>query len=106
MNAEVKKMDLGNKILKLRKEKGYSQEDLAEKLNVTRQTISNWELGSTQPNPEQLKGLSKILNVSIDELLDNDIKGVIVEKVSNTEKLAGIIIKILIKVIIIQIRIA
>ena len=88
-------MDLGNKILKLRKEKGYSQEDLAEKLNVTRQTISNWELGSTQPNPEQLKGLSKILNVSIDELLDNDIKGVIVEKVSNTEKLAGIIIKIL-----------
>ena len=41
MNAEVKKMDLGNKILKLRKEKGYSQEDLAEKLNVTRQTISN-----------------------------------------------------------------
>ena len=95
MNAEVKKMDLGNKILKLRKEKGYSQEDLAEKLNVTRQTISNWELGSTQPNPEQLKGLSKILNVSIDELLDNDIKGVIVEKVSNTEKLAGIIIKIL-----------
>ena len=88
-------MDLGNKILKLRKEKGYSQEDLAEKLGVTRQTISNWELGSTQPNPEQLKGLSKILNVSIDELLDNDIKAVIEEKVSNTEKLAGIIIKIL-----------
>ncbi len=88
-------MDLGNKILKLRKKKGYSQEELAEKLDVTRQTISNWELGSTQPNPEQLKGLSKILNVSIDEMLDNDIKGVIVEKVSNTEKLAGIIIKIL-----------
>ena len=88
-------MDLGNKILKLRKEKGYSQEELAEKLDVTRQTISNWELGSTQPNPEQLKGLSKILNVSIDELLDNDIKGVIVEKVSNTEKLAGIILIIL-----------
>ena len=88
-------MDLGNKILKLKKKKGYSQEELAEKLDVTRQTISNWELGSTQPNPEQLKGLSKILNVSIDEMLDNDIKGVIVEKVSNTEKLAGIIIKIL-----------
>ena len=88
-------MDLGNKILKLRKEKGYSQEELAEKLGVTRQTISNWEPSSTHPNPEQLKGLSKILNVSIDELLDNDIKAVIEEKVSNTEKLAGIIIKIL-----------
>lgn len=54
-------MDLGNKILKLRKEKGYSQEELAEKLGVTRQTISNWELGSTQPNPEQLKGYQKYL---------------------------------------------
>ena len=88
-------MNLGNNILKLRKEKHLSQEQLAEKINVTRQTISNWELGETSPNPTQLKQLSKVLNVSIDDLLDNDIKEIIVEKVSNTEKLAGIIIKIL-----------
>ena len=88
-------MSLGNRILELRKKNGLSQEKLGEKINVTRQTISNWELGETYPNPEQLKLLSKTLNVSVDELLDNDVKNVLVEKVSNTEALAGIIIKIL-----------
>ena len=63
-------MQLGNNIQTLRKRKGLSQEKLAEKINVTRQTISNWELGETSPNPEQLKLLSKELNVSIDELLE------------------------------------
>ena len=88
-------MKLGEKILELRKKNRLSQEQLGEKINVTRQTISNWELGETSPNPEQLKLISKELNVSIDELLDNDIQSVLVEKVSNTEKLAGLIIKIL-----------
>lgn len=88
-------MKLGDNIQKLRKDLKLSQEQLAEKIDVTRQTISNWELGETSPNPEQLKLLSKALNVSIDELLNNDVKSVIIDKVSNTEKLAGIIIKIL-----------
>ena len=88
-------MTLGEKIFELRKKCGLSQEQLGEKINVTRQTISNWELGETAPNPEQLKMISKELNVSIDELLDNDIKSVLVEKVSNTEKLAGLALKIL-----------
>ena len=88
-------MEIGNKINQLRKLSGMTQEQLAEKIDVTRQTISNWELGETSPNPEQLKLLSKALNVSIDELLNNDVKSVIIDKVSNTEKLAGIIIKIL-----------
>ena len=44
-------MELGKKILELRKKKGLSQEELGEKINVTRQTISNWELGETSPNP-------------------------------------------------------
>ena len=88
-------MSLGNKILELRKKKGLSQEQLGEKVNVTRQTISNWELNETTPNPEQLKLLSNVLNVSIDELLDNNINNILVDKVSNTEKLAGMIIKIL-----------
>lgn len=65
-------MNLGEKILKLRKKNGFSQENLADKVDVTRQTISNWELGETSPNPSQLKLLSKSLNVSIDELLDNE----------------------------------
>ena len=88
-------MNLGKKIFELRKKSGLSQEQLGEKINVTRQTISNWELGETSPNPEQLKALSKELNISIDELLDNDIKSILVEKVSNTEKLAGLVLKVL-----------
>ena len=88
-------MKLGEKILELRKKQGLSQEQLGEKINVTRQTISNWELGETSPNPEQLKLISKELKISIDELLDNDIKAVLVEKVSNTEKLAGLVLRVL-----------
>ncbi len=66
-------MTFAEKLYLLRTEKKISQEKLAEKIDVTRQTISNWELGRTQPNPEQLKMLSQILNVSIDELLENDL---------------------------------
>lgn len=62
---------LGEKIYDSRKKKGMSQEILAEKLGVARQTISNWEIGETSPNPEQLKMLSNVFNVSIDELLEN-----------------------------------
>ena len=88
-------MSLGEKILKLRKQKGLSQEELGDRIKVTRQTISNWELNETSPNPEQLKALSKELNVSIDELLDNDVKDVLVEKVSNTEKLSKTVLTLL-----------
>ena len=88
-------MNLGDKILQLRKKNGLSQEQLGEKVDVTRQTISNWELGETTPNPEQLKKMSKAFDVSIDEILDNDSKEFLMNKISNTEKLAGIIIKIL-----------
>ena len=88
-------MKLGDKILELRKKQGLSQEELGEKIDVTRQTISNWELGETSPNPDQLKLLSKELNISIDELLDNDIKSLLEEKISNTEKLSSTILTLL-----------
>ena len=88
-------MNLGDKILQLRKKNGLSQEQLGEKVDVTRQTISNWELGETAPNPEQLKKMSKAVDVSVDEILDNDSKEFLMNKISNTERLAGIIIKIL-----------
>ena len=88
-------MTLGQNILDYRKKCGLSQEELGEKVNVTRQTISNWELGETSPNPEQLKLLSKALNVSVDELIDNDIENVILKKVKLTEKQTKSIKKIL-----------
>ena len=86
--------------MNLRKKSGLSQEELAEKVGVARQTISKWELGETSPDLKQAKELSKIFKVSLDELADNDIKEILVEKTTNTEKLAGLILK-LIKFIII-----
>ena len=93
-------MEIGKKIMELRKKNGLSQEELAEKVGVARQTISKWELGETSPDLKQSKELSKIFNVSLDELTNNDIKDVLVEKTSNTEKLAGLTLKI-IKVIVV-----
>jgi len=88
-------MEIGNNIVNLRKKSGLSQEELAEKVGVARQTISKWELGETSPDLKQAK-----FKVSLDELADNDIKEILVEKTTNTEKLAGLILK-LIKFIII-----
>lgn len=88
-------MNLGNKIMTLRKKNNLSQEDLAEKVGVTRQTISKWELEETTPDINQAKKLSMIFNISLDELVNNDVNSILIEKVSNTERLAGIIIKIL-----------
>lgn len=68
------------KYFKVKKTKWIITRTTRRKVNVTRQTISNWELNETTPNPEQLKLLSKALNVSIDELLDNDVKNVVIEK--------------------------
>lgn len=67
-------MKLNENIDTLRKKKGYSQEYLAEKIGVSRQTISNWCLGETTPNPEQLLLLSKTLEISVYELLGNELK--------------------------------
>ena len=89
-------MSLGKNILTLRKKNGLSQEQLGEKVNVTRQTISNWELDETAPNPEQLKLLSKALQVSIDILVDNDIVANNSNKnIYNIVKFIGIIFLIL-----------
>ena len=88
-------MALGQNILEFRKKSGLSQEQLGEKVNVTRQTISNWELEETAPNPEQLKALSHALNVSVDDLIDNDINNVVLSKVKITEKQTKSIKKIL-----------
>lgn len=56
-------------ILKLRTQNGLSQDELAEKLYVTRQAVSRWETGETIPNTETLKLLSKLFDVSINTLL-------------------------------------
>ncbi len=95
-------MEIGKKITELRKKSGMSQEKLAEKLDVARQTISKWELGETAPDLKQSKELSKLFNVSLDEMVGNDVRDVLVEKTSNTERLAGLILK-MIKVVVVLI---
>lgn len=65
-------MKFYEKLFELRKEKGYSQEELADKLNVARQTISKWENGTTTPDFDNLIELSKLFEISIDEFVGND----------------------------------
>lgn len=67
-------MDFGKKLQELRKKNNYSQEELAELIGVARQTISKWELGETSPDLKQATILSKTLNVSIEELINNKVK--------------------------------
>ena len=67
-------MNIGEKILQLRKKEGMSQEELAEKLNVTRQTISKWETNQSAPDFEKIIPLCEVFNIKADELLRGEIK--------------------------------
>lgn len=64
-------MKFNEKLIELRKKNGLSQEELGYKLNVTRQTVSKWELGQTTPEMDKLIELSKIFNISVDELINS-----------------------------------
>ena len=66
-------METKDIILELRTKNGMSQDELAEKVYVTRQTVSRWENGDTTPNTETLKLLSKLFDVSINTLLGSPI---------------------------------
>ncbi len=65
-------MKLNEKIMNLRKKEGLSQEELAEKLNVTRQTVSKWELGTITPKMDKLTEMSKIFNTTVDDLINEE----------------------------------
>ena len=65
-------MKLPDKIIKLRKAHGWSQEDLAEKLNVSRQAISRWENGTALPDAQNVLQISKLFGVTTDYLLNDD----------------------------------
>lgn len=62
-------MTFSKKLFELRKQKGLSQEELANKINVSRQTLSKWELGESTPDMEKLILLSDYFQVSLDELV-------------------------------------
>ena len=63
-------MTIAEKIKQLKKDNSMTQEDLAEKLNVSRQTISKWETSVTIPDADNIVAISKLFNITTDELLD------------------------------------
>ena len=87
---------LGDKIINERKKHKLSQEELAEMLGVTRQTISNWELNETSPDLKQAQKLSNIFDISLDELIGR--KNLLLEKIDKTESNSKLLIK-LVKVV-------
>lgn len=83
---------LGEKIISERKKCKLSQENLAEKLGITRQTISNWELNETSPDLKQASKLCDIFNISLDELTGKE--NAILTKLDKTESNSKLIIKL------------
>ncbi len=80
-------MSLGNSLFNARKGSGLSQEDVAEKLGVSRQTISKWELDETLPDIWQSKHLSNLYHVTMDELIDFDMDVKEIERIiANTSE--------------------
>ena len=66
-------MSLATNLVTLRKRNGLTQLDLAEKLNVSRQAISRWEVGSAVPSTDNLRILSELYNVSVDDILKGEV---------------------------------
>lgn len=81
---EVRKLNLGEKIYNLRKQKNLSQEDLASILNVSRQTISKWETGESNPDIDKIVPLCNFFEISTDEFLKG--KDIVYERKLTKEK--------------------
>lgn len=71
---------LAEKLLKLRKKFGYSQQELADKLSVTRQTISNWECGQGAPTIDKAMELAAIFGICLDDLVGDQVGVIVSEK--------------------------
>lgn len=89
-------MKLNEKLMKLRKERGLSQEEFGNEINVSRQAVSKWEAGTTKPDVEKIKEISNYFDVSFEYLLNDDIeKFEEKESKSKTVKKKHTILKIL-----------
>ena len=78
-------MEFNNKLYELRKQKGLSQEELANRLNVSRQTVSKWEVGESSPDMEKLAAISELFDISLDDL--------VLDKAEKKEKASEQIVK-------------
>ncbi len=79
-------IEIANRLQKLRKENGYSQEELADKLGISRQAVSKWERAESSPDTDNLIILARLYNMSLDELLyDNESDEEIRERIKDKE---------------------
>lgn len=85
-HGEVISLEVGNQIKKYRGELKLSQEELAQKIYVTRQTVSNWENGKSYPDIHSLLMLSTLFNISLDQLIKGDVK--VMKQEINKEEIA------------------
>lgn len=88
-------MEFNNKLYNLRKQKGFSQEELANRLNVSRQTISKWEVGDSTPDMEKLIAISDLFEISLDELVKDKVPAHFEEPSAKSEILTELRQKIL-----------
>ena len=80
-------IEIADRLIQLRKKHGYSQEELADKLGLSRQAVSKWERAEASPDTDNLICLAKIYGVSLDELLstDEDVETIVKEQVKDKE---------------------
>ena len=83
-------MEFNNRLYESRKQKGLSQEELANKINVSRQTISKWEIGDSTPDMEKLHALSDLFGISLDELVTGN-SPVVCENVSEKSEVLNVL---------------
>ena len=81
-------IEIANRLVELRKKNGYSQEELAAKLGLSRQAISKWERAEASPDTDNLICLAKLYGVSLDELLknDDDVETIVKEQMNSNEE--------------------
>ena len=85
--------EFGKRIVQLRKEKGFTQKELADKLNVSDKAVSRWETGKNYPDIETLQRLATVLDVSVNDLLSGELK--LAKKVSKRKKTVIVTLAIL-----------
>ena len=79
-------MEINEKIMVLRKRKGYSQEDLAHELDVSRQAVYKWESGESTPELDKIKKMSMLFDISFDDLLNDEVDITVEVKKEKTKK--------------------
>lgn len=97
LKGGITNMEIGQKLKKARTQSGYTQEEVAEKINVSRQTVSNWENEKSYSNILSVIELSDLYSISLDDLLKGDSKMIVhleesTNIVKSNKKLIGAII--------------